>query len=248
MSLPRWADVVAYEEGEQETLHAMSCGYPRFFLHPLYHQLRRTFAAAARPGEAVWVFPSAQVAWACVAHVGAGRVATAGGGVALVLVPDALQAKVKEFWQHTGMIVSSRLADAILANRPAGSADALTRLRGLVAEYNGVGADDIHLAPSGMGAIHQAHLAVTAVRAGHPVQLGFPYIDTLKLLQKFGGGAYFPYNSADDIEPLAAAVGGGAVSAVFCEVPGNPLLRTIDLARLCAILRPQGVPLVVDDT
>ena len=33
VSLPKWADNVAYEEGEARVLDAMQTGYPRFFIH-----------------------------------------------------------------------------------------------------------------------------------------------------------------------------------------------------------------------
>jgi len=40
----------------------------------------------------------------------------------------------------------------------------------------------------------------------------------------------------------------GEFSAVFCEAPSNPLLRTLDLASVATACRDGGVPLVVDDT
>jgi cystathionine gamma-synthase len=33
VSLPKWADNVAYEEGEARVLDVMQTGYPRFFIH-----------------------------------------------------------------------------------------------------------------------------------------------------------------------------------------------------------------------
>jgi cystathionine gamma-synthase len=33
VSLPTWADNVAYEEGEKRIADAMVSGYPRFFIH-----------------------------------------------------------------------------------------------------------------------------------------------------------------------------------------------------------------------
>lgn len=33
VSLPKWADNVGYEEGENRVIDAMQTGYPRFFIH-----------------------------------------------------------------------------------------------------------------------------------------------------------------------------------------------------------------------
>jgi len=33
VSLPKWRDVVGYEEGDKRVLDAMLSGYPRFFIH-----------------------------------------------------------------------------------------------------------------------------------------------------------------------------------------------------------------------
>jgi len=39
VSLPTWASVVGYEEGDERITSAMRCGYPRFMYHPLILQL-----------------------------------------------------------------------------------------------------------------------------------------------------------------------------------------------------------------
>lgn len=39
VSLPSWASVVGYEEGDESVTLAMRCGYPRFMYHPLVVQL-----------------------------------------------------------------------------------------------------------------------------------------------------------------------------------------------------------------
>jgi cystathionine gamma-synthase len=38
------------------------------------------------------------------------------------------------------------------------------------------------------------------------------------------------------------------IRAVFCEIPCNPLLRTVDLPEVSRLCRAAGVPLIVDDT
>jgi cystathionine gamma-synthase len=250
--LPTWDHVVGYEEGRREVVDALSCGYPRFTYHPFYRELCRNFAQAyARPDEYVLALPSEKVAQKCVAFVGAGRVQPTGkDGIALAIVPRADAAQANAFWQHTGQIVSSRWAENILRSRPSqDSAAAKRAVRGLIASLAGSTDEDIYLFNTGMGAIFTAHEIIKAGHGEKIIQLGFPYLDTLKVLQKFGKGAlYIPYNSAADLAELKRALDGGGVSAVFCEIPGNPLLHTIDLPALSAILRRCDVPLVIDDT
>jgi cystathionine gamma-synthase len=35
VALPRWQDVVGYEEKRPEVMDRLRCGYPRFVIHPL---------------------------------------------------------------------------------------------------------------------------------------------------------------------------------------------------------------------
>jgi len=41
VALPRWRDVVAYEEKSPEVMARLSSGYPRFLIHPLIIELGR---------------------------------------------------------------------------------------------------------------------------------------------------------------------------------------------------------------
>ena len=106
-----------------------------------------------------------------------------------------------------------------------------------VAQVVGVSSADVSLHPSGMGAIYRALRLVTDLFPDRPtVQFGFPYLDSLKLQERLGTGCrFFPVGDADALEALEAALDAREVGAVFCEVPGNPLMRTVDLARLAAL-------------
>ena len=41
MALPRWQDVVGYEEKKPEVVNALTSGYPRFFIHAEVRELAR---------------------------------------------------------------------------------------------------------------------------------------------------------------------------------------------------------------
>ena len=45
MCLPRWQDVIGYEERNPETMDKLALGYPRFFYHPLVQAAGRCMRA-----------------------------------------------------------------------------------------------------------------------------------------------------------------------------------------------------------
>jgi len=83
---------------------------------------------------------------------------------------------------------------------------------------------------------------------GRPTaQLGFPYVDTLKLQQKLGSGGVL-LNSLDNIETeLRDLLRHQPLAACFCEIPGNPLLGSADVRRITPVLRDHRLPLIADD-
>jgi cystathionine gamma-synthase len=89
---------------------------------------------------------------------------------------------------------------------------------------------------------------VMARTPGRPTaQLGFPYVDSLKLQQKFGHGAVLLPDAATADAGLAALLERQRLAACFCEVPGNPLLGTVNLARVASLAAAHDAVLIVDD-
>jgi len=81
------------------------------------------------------------------------------------------------------------------------------------------------------------------------VQMGFPYLDVLKIQTVFGPGSHFyPLGSNKDIDELEKLLGQDKLSSVMLEFPGNPLLNTPNIPKLFHLLREHGVPLIIDDT
>lgn len=78
----------------------------------------------------------------------------------------------------------------------------------------------------------------------------FPYIDTLKILEKWGPGClFYGHGSSADIDDLEERCKGGEkYLALFCEFPGNPLLKSPDLHRLRLIANKYNFAIVVDET
>lgn len=250
VSLPRWADVVAYEEKNPETISRLQVGYPRFLVHPRVLELARTVAPSA---QVALPFPSAPTARRCVdfmkGRAGAEATILPGMGCFVVATGEAGRNALKEFWQHTGLVVSSRQADTFLrgeSGRPdPGPAIAL---RARLAELYDCRPDDVFLAPSGMAAQFAALRAVHTRRSGRrTVQLGFPYVDTLKLQEKFGAGSLLLHDLARMDQDLRHALARETFAACFAEIPGNPLLGSADLGRITPVLQEHRVPLVADD-
>ena len=239
MALPRWQDVVGYEEKNPAVLARISSGYPRFVVHPLVQQMAKQLGG--------WPFPSARVAQLAADFV---RRSGAPATVTLqhaVVTNDAGTGALKTFWQHTGLIVSSRQAAAFLAGR-ADAAPVHQSLRRQLAKFYDCAEGDIFLQPTGMAAQFAALRAVLARRPGWPTaQLGFPYVDTLKLQQKFGHGVTLLHNLATIENDLHGLIHRQPLAACFGEIPGNPLLGSVNLSRITPVLRVHDVPLVADD-
>lgn len=249
VALPRWQDVVGYEEKRPEVMNRLKCGYPRFVVHPLVHELAQRIAGQ----KPCLPFPSANCAELCAQFIqqqgGGAPEIREYRGVFGVITTNAGQVALRAFWQHAGLIVSTRQAEAVLAGgNDARTATIRHSLRHQLARLYHCAEDDVFLAPTGMAAQFAALRAVMERSPGLPtVQLGFPYVDTLKLQQKFGHGGVLLHNLATIADDLRALLGRQPVAACFCEIPGNPLLGSADLWRVAPILHKHGVPLVADD-
>lgn len=261
VALPRWQDVVDYEEGRPDLLQQLTLGYPRFVIHPRVGELNALAANRfAREGEGTFLAPSMRVAEAClrflhdVRGVGVRLEPLDDTGVVAVVHPAEVADSAKHFWQHFGEIICSRRAQAILDGRHASAArddGAKAQIRQQIAGIAGCDADDVYLYSSGMASLAAGLRIAQALTPGaRSVQLGFPYVDGLKIQTVWGPGAHFyPTLSEEEYEAVERLiVSGEPIAAVFCEVIGNPLLRMADVARLSALCRPRGIPLVVDDT
>ncbi|KAJ9083560.1 Cystathionine gamma-synthase [Entomophthora muscae] len=109
---------------------------------------------------------------------------------------------------------------------------------------------NVYLYPTGMSAIYNAHrLALGILGNFKSVCFGFPYTDTLKILQKFGPGCHFLGSGEDeDLERLERILEQEPILALFCEFPSNPLLKSPALGRIRQLADKYGFLVVVDET
>ncbi|KAI0442288.1 cystathionine gamma-synthase [Xylaria telfairii] len=113
-----------------------------------------------------------------------------------------------------------------------------------------VGADDVYLYQTGMAAIMRLHEAIMSLHAGPTVVFGAVFQSTYHLFNESEGGVRH-YGRADDsdVDDFEAYLeGGGECAYVFTEFPSNPVLISVDIARLRRLADKYGFFLVADDT
>jgi cystathionine gamma-synthase len=256
--LPMWADNIGYEEQDSRVHEKLTTGYPRFvynrFCQKLFAVCEQHFAEAA---EACLAFPSEPAAQRFAAYMqdqaaASTRIHSFGLHNVHAACFDKQHAEVaKSYWQHCGEGISSRLAEACLNNRPAvESSQVKQNLRERVAQFSGAGVEDVFLYPNGMNAIFTLHRVLLSLFPDRKsVQFGFPYVDSLKIQQKFGPGVnFYPKGNSEELKELETLLTQEAIGGLFTEFPSNPLLLSPDLNRLADSAREHGFPVIVDET
>ena len=254
--LPLWDHNIKYEEGDSEVVSKLKAAYPRFCLHPFVRELcQNTFGA----DNAGLIFPGVKAAERALRYVRWHGVTTA------ALVPIENQsfvgvsvdpkdfARLKEYWQHAGEVISSRSAEMVLHGERVTCSEtfARTEVRRHLSQLRNHTSTDIWLFTCGMSAIAAAWRAIRSQDPINPsVQFGFPYVDTLKIQQRFAPSEYrfLPVGDENDLKELQALLSHQKVCAVFCEAPTNPLLTLPDLMQLRRLADQYGFSLVIDDT
>jgi cystathionine gamma-synthase len=111
--------------------------------------------------------------------------------------------------------------------------------------------EDVYLYPCGMNSIFNVHQVLLETRGSmKSIMFGFPYVDTYKILEKFGPGClFYGHGSANELDDLEQRLKRGErYLALFCEFPGNPLLKSPDLKRIKVMGKKYDFAVVVDET
>ncbi|KKK15656.1 hypothetical protein ARAM_000661 [Aspergillus rambellii] len=119
------------------------------------------------------------------------------------------------------------------------------------ARVAGLSESDVYLYPTGMSSIFNAHqMLLNARGAMKSICFGFPYIDTLKILQKWGPGClFYGHGSSEELDDLESRLANGErFLGLFTEFPGNPLLKAPDLKRIGELSEKYDFAVVVDET
>jgi cystathionine gamma-synthase len=252
--LPTWDTVVGYEEQRQKVMKRLRVGYPRFFKHPTVERLfDNARAEVAGENEDVIVLPTRAAVqrahrWVERRAQTAVRITSYHGLQALV-VPAKAKPEADAYWRFSGEVVSSRQAQDFLdgIQRTGSKSHLVARA---LAKLSGTAPDHTFVFSSGMAAVTSVLRALPGVAAGKKtLQLEFPYVDCLKVQEHFGHGVvYLNEAVGESFDEALQRIRQGEFAGVFTELPSNPLLRTVDLARVAAACAAGATPLIVDDS
>ncbi len=256
VSLPTWRDVIDYEEKAPRVMSRLRAGYPRFVIPPPCATLfARARADVCRADEDCHLYRSERAAHRCVERIAAwsGAVARVAEwrGVHAVCFPTTAASWALKYWRHTGDGISSRQAQAMLDGAPEPDAAREAEIvRGRIAAAVGVRAEDVYLFSCGMSAIYTLYRCLRRLFPDRRIaQYGFPYVDTLKIVQDFGGPHIFlPRADAADLARLDAESARDPIGGLMCEFPSNPVLTSADLDALRRVSLRDRFPIVIDDT
>jgi cystathionine gamma-synthase len=270
-SLPTMRAVIGYEEKNPEITQHMTSGYPRFVKHPFLKQVAaHMLRTLGLDGWQLWPTSSAHAAATLQAWLGVPKARVVENvcvsGVAFPANTDTFS-RAKTFLQHTGALLSSREAEDYLvrvgelaAPHPETSFEgyAASRVKGAVARaYQHAQPDDVFLANSGMNAIYAAFRVADALQRPRGrtlwIQLGWLYLDTIAILQKFTGNPVHNYVCLHNVFDLASlkklfADRGREIAGIITEVPTNPLIQTPDLMEVQKLCRAHEAIFIVDPT
>lgn len=267
VSLPTMADVIGYEEKHPETLAALKSGYPRFFAHAFLTELIEHLQGVGMiPAGKAFLLSSPRYLQAALAFAGTPE-ATCGEwkDLAWVVYPeneDTAARRLKLFLQHTGAAPSSRRAEDALVSLGLHTVPypeiqriaADGQIEAQLAPYLGVDASEVLLAQGGMNAFYalfeSAKVALASSGRRRWVQLGWLYVDTIKILETMSGDGVEPivWHDAFDVEGLETVLTpiGGEIAGIVAELPTNPLVQTPGIEALRALADRLGCLLILD--
>ncbi|PWW74318.1 PLP-dependent transferase [Tuber magnatum] len=153
------------------------------------------------------------------------------------------------FVDSAKLAIRRRIAGSLKVNMELKDALELSNEDGRMVE--GFSENDVYLYPTGMSAIFNTHrMLMATLGPNKSVCYGFPYIDTLKILQKFGPGCHFyGHGSSEELDDLEQKLEcGERILALFCEFPSNPLLKAPDLQRIKTLADKYDFAIVIDET
>lgn len=153
--------------------------------------------------------------------------------------------------KNAKLAVRRRIAGSLTADVALTEALSLDADSERTRQVAGFSEDDVYLYPTGMSSIFNTHRNLLAAKGQHKaIVYGFPYIDTLKITEKFGPGSlFYGYGSSEELDDLEKRLESGEkYLALFTEFPGNPLLRSPDLERIRKLADKYDFCVVVDET
>ncbi|KGG12993.1 PLP-dependent transferase [Prochlorococcus sp. MIT 0601] len=257
VALPLWRDVIAYEENDPACMATLQSIYPRFGLNPIVAQIaNRALSKSEQSQNTCWPYPNLPTAKKARQYCksvtpNAHITIKEESGLFCLIVDEHTTPTAKAFWQHTGLGASSRQA-AIALNQeksplPSDGERARELIRNRLAHIYGCESSLIHIHPSGMAALTTALEALNRLSFNKAsFQVGFPYVDVLKLPEKIFNGSELSLTK--DPCKLEIELDQKRPSALIVELPSNPMLQCVDLPLISKLAHQRGIPVIADDT
>ncbi len=258
VALPLWEDVIAYEEKIPSCIDSLKSIYPRFGFNPLVKAIadKALHSNGSDFTKSGWPFPNIHTANKAKAYCerinsNAQTYILEVSGLQCLIVDAKTTSIAKAFWQHTGLGASSRQAAIALNKEKAPSQNtgeaARKSICNRLAKIHGCDSGLIQLHPSGMAALTTALEALRKFRPHNSsIQIGFPYVDVLKLPQVIFEGSELLLNPSP--EELAKQLDKQKPLALIVELPSNPMLQCVDLPLVAKMAHERGIPVIADDT
>lgn len=252
--LPTWEAVIGYEEGREKIHRRLRTGYPRFFKHPTVERLfENARGELAAEGEDILILPtrlSAQRAHRWLERNAETAIRTTSyNGFQALIFPLKAKKFADQYWRFSGEGISSREAqDYLDGSLREGSKSHLVARA--IASFNGGDPDHTFIFSSGISAALAALRALPGLREGRKtLQIEFPYVDSLKIQERFGNGVVYLNEAAgESFDEALQRIRSGEFAGVFSEIPSNPLLRTINVERVHEACQSSRTPLILDDS
>ncbi len=257
VALPRWTDVIAYEEKVPACINSLKAIYPRFGFNPFVAEVaRKSLAIHGEPDQSSWPYPNVASALSAQKHCHRNNSECFSKiedylGTSCLFVDQRSTPSAKAFWQHTGLGLSSREAAIALGKEKKPSTSnghcARVKLLNRLANIYECDSNLIQLHRSGMAALTTTLSAIKRIKGNSSIlQIGFPYVDVLKLPQIiFQGSDLIIKTKASHIKE---ELDKQQPAAIIIEIPSNPLLQCVDLISISKLAKDKNIPVIVDDT
>lgn len=267
VSLPKIQDVIDYEEGKSKVIDKMKSGYPRFFCNPFVKQLTQFIKEKYKISDSEMLIPITSIHAKNIIkkllHVGFDSIEDEFGNVFLVINSnDKNLKKITDFIRNTGLIISSRKAEAILykynlidtlfVEEKVNKKQAIYNIKNTLSKAYGTTSEKIVLSNCGMNALFTASEVLVSVQKKFGktqiVQLGWLYVDTMEIIKrKEKSHVQITIFNLVKLENWLEE-NHEKVAVIITEVVSNPLLQCVDLPKLHELCTRFSVKLIVDNT
>lgn len=264
--LPTMQDVIGYEEHDETLLSRLESAYPRFRRNHYVAKACDQFCKSDEVPAGHEIFPvsSAKVGKRIRHLLGSGIRVIEYHGLHFLAVPNTettLKSSIQSFLQHTGGITSSRQAEDFLLREGVLDTEFIEErkdpesceriIQETLADAYDSRPEDVFLMNCGMNAFYSTFESLRQHQEASGrtifIQLGWLYLDSMEIIKKYSS-RHLQHFGLLELDALAAYLSEHhrEVAAVMTEIPTNPLIQTVDLPRLSALLKKYQIPLAVD--